>query len=626
MASIPSFKPTLKNPLPPFWEKLAEQVRTRLAARPAHIPYMVRVMSRRDRLIYYTLSSIWVILNINFWQWWLRQDHVVTAFGMVFSSILLMWSVAMPGWFIFFAGRMKKPNPTHPLDALKGKRVAIICTKAPSEPWPVIQKTLMAMSAQDYPFEYDVWLADERPNREVMDWCLEYKIHLSTRHDFGVFRVSGYQNEEFPRRKKSKEGNLSYFYETYAYRDYDFVAQLDADHVPTPTYLKEMMRAFVDPKVGYVAAPSICDANVHDSWVVNARLFAEAPLHGALQAGYNGGWAPMAIGSHYAVRVDAVKKLRHIRRKSFWSREFIEVKGGIGAELAEDHVTTLAMNSAGYSGAFAFDAIAHGDGAASFPDSITQEMQWSRSLMTVLLRWTPEYFRFGMMKKRLKFEFLFAQFWYPAFALIMLISYQMSNIALLLHRPWVNVPYIMFLLYYVPAATGALAPILWVKRGGHLRPSDAKVNSWELIMFQYVRWPWALQGVVQAFVGTVFLNRELNFKVTPKGVTAARPLLLQVLIPYILLVLCAAGTVIAVYNPGSAAGYYFLSLTNAVEYTIVTWVILFQHYLENKTRIIGSPITFFKRPLTVAILLTLLTLFAIALRGPIALRVIIFNQ
>src|SRR5689334_16730257 len=146
MASIPSFKRTPKTPFPPFWVKLAEQVKTRLAARNGRTPYMARVLSRRDRKSYYPPSLIWAILNINCWQWWLQQDHVVTGFGMVFSSILLMWSVAMPGWFIFFAGRMKKPNPAHPLDALKGKRVAIICTKAPSEPWAVIQKTLMAMS------------------------------------------------------------------------------------------------------------------------------------------------------------------------------------------------------------------------------------------------------------------------------------------------------------------------------------------------------------------------------------------------------------------------------------------------------------------------------------------------
>lgn len=129
------------------------------------------------------------------------------------------------------------------------------------------------------------------------------------------------------------------------------MAQLDADHVPEPGYLEAMLRPFVDPKVGYVAAPSICDANAHESWVVNARLFAEATLHGSLQAGYNNGWAPLCIGSHYAVRTAALKEI-----------------GGLGPELAEDHTTTLMMNSYGWKGVFAFDAEAHGDGPGCFAD------------------------------------------------------------------------------------------------------------------------------------------------------------------------------------------------------------------------------------------------------------------
>jgi cellulose synthase (UDP-forming) len=114
------------------------------------------------------------------------------------------------------------------------------------------------------------------------------------------------------------------------------VSQLDCDHVPSPTYLSEMVRPFSDPAVGYVAAPSVCDANAGSSWAARGRLHREATFHGAFQLGHSGGWAPACIGSHYAVRTRALRDI-----------------GGIGPELAEDFSTSFLFNAAGWQGAFA---------------------------------------------------------------------------------------------------------------------------------------------------------------------------------------------------------------------------------------------------------------------------------
>jgi len=305
---------------------------------------------------------------------------------MVVNSLVMLWSTALPGYYFFFVARMHEPDPTLPLPE---GRVAIIVTKAPSEPWSVIEKTLLAMKIQRFPRPFDVWLADENPSEETFNWCVEHKVWVSCRKD-----MPGYQNMAWPRRQKSKEGNLSYFYDTCGYQQYDFVAQLDADHVPEPDYLYQMIAPFYDSEVGYVAAPSICDANAASSWPARARLYAEAGLHGAMQAGHSFGFAPLCIGSHYAVRTSALKEI-----------------GGLGPELAEDHSTTLLFNVHGWRGVFAFRAFAHGDGAECLADSVTQEFQWSRSLTKLLLTLTPRYWKF--LPWRLKVQFFFAQLWYP---------------------------------------------------------------------------------------------------------------------------------------------------------------------------------------------------------------------
>ena len=191
----------------------------------------------------------------------------------------------MPAWLLFFLNRARRPNPALPVP---DGRVAMVVTKAPSEPWQVVRHTLEAMLAQNFPRPYDVWLADEDPSPATRAWCAEHGVQVSCRKG-----VPGYNNPTWPRREKCKEGNLAYFYEVMGgYAKYDFVAQLDADHVPSPTYLIEMMRPFADPSVGYVAAPSVCDANANESWAARGRLYAEAALHGALQAGYSADFAP----------------------------------------------------------------------------------------------------------------------------------------------------------------------------------------------------------------------------------------------------------------------------------------------------------------------------------------------
>ena len=40
-------------------------------------------------------------------------------------------------------------------------RVAMVVTKAPSEPWNLVQETLLAMLNQEG--SHDTWLADEKP-------------------------------------------------------------------------------------------------------------------------------------------------------------------------------------------------------------------------------------------------------------------------------------------------------------------------------------------------------------------------------------------------------------------------------------------------------------------------------
>ena len=101
--------------------------------------YLVDIMTASQKRSYRALVAVWIGTVVAFWIWWLQSDHWVTPAGMVISSLMVFYSMLLPGWFFFFTYRMKRPNPSIPIPRL---RTAIIVTKAPSEPWVVLTETL----------------------------------------------------------------------------------------------------------------------------------------------------------------------------------------------------------------------------------------------------------------------------------------------------------------------------------------------------------------------------------------------------------------------------------------------------------------------------------------------------
>jgi cellulose synthase (UDP-forming) len=347
----------------------------------------------------------------------------------------------------------------------------------------------------------------------------------------------------------------------WGYELYDVVAQLDADHVPNRDYLRHIVTPFRDALVGYVAAPSICDRNARRSWSARGRLYAEAVLHGPTQAGHSGGFAPSCIGSHYAVRTSALREI-----------------GGLGPELAEDFTTTLMMSAHGWQGVFAVDAEAHGDGPETVADCMTQEFQWSRSMMNVLLGVSRRY-RHGLSRAA-KIRLGFCQWWYPLFGFLMLASVLVPIVAILTRTPFMLISLGSFYLHFGPPTLVLLATVFWLRRLQWLRPRSARAFSWELALFQLVRWPWALFGCFQAIAGHM-AGREFSFKVTPKGRAGVAPLPMRVVIPYLVIALVSAIPALLGLNAGRARGYYTLALINVGLYMIAAVAILGLHVYEH---------------------------------------------
>jgi cellulose synthase (UDP-forming) len=518
------------------------------AARPDL--FLKDVLEGRTKVLYWAGVGIWFFLLLYFWQWWLAaEDHLIGYAPYTVVTLVLVWVTLLPAYFMYIFGRSKLPVPAR----IEG-RIAMVVTKAPSEPFGVVQKTLEAMLGQ-VGCRFDTWLADEDPTSEAMAWCSAHGVKISSRKN-----VAEYHRPEWPRRTRCKEGNLAYFYDRYGYANYDFVAQLDADHVPTATYLLEILAPFANPKVGYVSAPSICDANASESWSARGRLHTEASMHGSLQAGYNGDFAPLCIGSHYAVRTSALLEI-----------------GGLGPELAEDHSTTLMMNASGWQGVHAINAIAHGDGPKTFVDLATQEFQWSRSVVSILLRYSPQFVPKLSGLKR--FQFIFSELWYPLFSLFMLVAYFLPIYALATGSVLVNVSYPDFFMHFTPVSVWLVVLAFFWRSTGTFRPVDAKILNLDSAIFIFARWPWALLGSLAAFRDR-FSSRFVDFRITPKGATSVTMLPFRVIAPYAALSLVSGFAARMAAAPEQVWGFYIFAAVNSVVYALVLVWIVGKHIME----------------------------------------------
>ena len=372
---------------------------------------------------------------------------------------------------------------------------------------------------------------DEDPDAATLAMCAEVGVRVCTRKG-----VAAYQQTEWPCRRRCKEGNLSYWYDTVGYNNYDVVAQFDADHVPDPNYLLTALPWFDDTRIGYVACPSICGANREVSWAVRGRLWLEAYLHGPSGAG-RAVWAlPCCIGSHYIVRTAALRDI-----------------GGIGPELDEDFSTSMIMTAVGWKGGFSIDTIANGDGPTTFEDAMKQEFQWARSAMIILVRYTACFWRLGRLSVAEKLHLVYFNWhWFITSAMPFLLASFIWGVAWGANgvQGWQHL-----LLFLLPTYVAQMLHVAWVRFLGLLRPHDAWLHflSPATLLHGLCAPFWTAQGVVYGLLGAV-LKVEFSIKVTPKGAGGARLLGPRCLAPMLLMSCVSSTTLLVAYKGAAVAG------------------------------------------------------------------------
>jgi cellulose synthase (UDP-forming) len=444
----------------------------------------VPTMTTGRRIVYLLLAGLWIVVSIRFWVFWDDPKHRGALALWIPATIALAYLLTiLPTFYWFYVGRMRRPIP---LPAPPGLRVAMITLCVPShESLDVIERQLRALVAVRYP--HDSWVLDEGGDATVERIARSLGVRYFTRRGVPRWNQPGP-----PFQARTKAGNVNAWLDAVAGDDYQFFVQLDIDHRPRPDYLDVTLGHFADPKVAWVQAPSV-NANLH-SWTARGQAEQDVVLQGPLQKGFYGNTeTPFIIGSHTTYRTAAVREI-----------------GGYQPTRAEDHLDTVVLAAAGYTGVYVPDIIAEGEGPEDLATYLGQQFAWAYSMVQILLFHTPQ--RLGRYTPRQSIQFLAAQTWYTFWSLSIVVLWLLPIAALHSERPITTMPVEEFLAYYLAAVL--TSTLMWWASRHWFEPPHVRL-SWRAVVLEVARWPIVALAVVNVVFGV-----KRPYMITPKGAKA----------------------------------------------------------------------------------------------------------
>jgi cellulose synthase (UDP-forming) len=448
-----------------------------------------RVLSGVQRAQHLALGALWVFVVVSFWRWWLAPAHR-GALGLYLpaTGALAYLTTVLPSLFWLFVARMRRPVHVAPAP---GRRVALITLCVPShEAFEVIARQLLALTLVSYP--HDCWVLDEGADRQVEQLARGLGVRYFTRS--GVAR---YNEPVAPFQARTKAGNVNAWLDHIACAgiDYDVFVQLDIDHRPCREYLERTLGYFDDPRVGWVQAPSVYADLEH--WTARGLAEQDLLFHGPLQMGFYGhSRTPFIIGSHTSYRMAAVREI-----------------GGFQPTRAEDHLDTIVLAAAGYTGVYVPEVIARGDGPADFGTYLGQQFAWAYSMVQIFLHHTPRLVRRYTPAQAL--QFLMAQSWYLLWSLSLATLWALPIVALLSDHPIANVSLGEFLVYNLAVVLTSSLMWWWTRRW--FQPAGIGL-TWRGVVLEVARWPIVLWAVANVLLGVT-----RPYMITRKGKRADRP-------------------------------------------------------------------------------------------------------
>jgi cellulose synthase (UDP-forming) len=249
-----------------------------------------------------------------------------------------------------------------PLFARASNQPVAVLVAAFNEPEDVLDQTLAAVRAMDYPAIH-LYLLDDSTKEE----CRLAGQRLAARY--------GATLKQRTNRAGYKAGAIN---DLLLELEEEFVALLDADQRPTEAWLKEVIPMFDrGPRIAMIQAPQVY-VNVAGLPVAEAARFQQAIFFEYICEGKAFSNAIFCCGSNVVLRRSA---LLSIEVNVDGRRQFFDE-----TTVTEDFATSVRLHAKGWTTDFINEPYVLGMGPETLPAYFTQHMRWSMGSMAVGLK------------------------------------------------------------------------------------------------------------------------------------------------------------------------------------------------------------------------------------------------
>ena len=287
------------------------------------------------------------VLSVGWWLMWLADwSHAGNPplYGLLMAAQLFSVIQVLGYWHCIWHRRAPQAPP--PSDPAGWDVDVLICTY--NEPYDIVASTVAAAVAMDGP--HRTWMLDDGRRPEFADMARRLGARYLTR----------------PNNKGAKAGNLNTALRRIGFGE--FIAVLDADHVPRRDMLERLMPWTADPAVAVVQAPQHY-ANRRNGFVAGGAMEQQDIFFGAILEGKDGCNASFCCGTNMVVR-----------------RSALDAIGGFDEDsVTEDAATTVSLHEQGWKTRYVNEIVADGLAPEDLGAYLSQQFRWARGNLQLLL-------------------------------------------------------------------------------------------------------------------------------------------------------------------------------------------------------------------------------------------------
>jgi cellulose synthase/poly-beta-1,6-N-acetylglucosamine synthase-like glycosyltransferase len=496
------------------------------------------LMTKKQRIIYGILLTFGYGLTIIFSSMWFLPENIpnnfsgiahlldLGLFGLI--SYIVWYQIMNELFYWYMASHMVKPKRIEPE---KGLSVAFLTAFVPgSESYSILERTLKAMVAVDYP--HDTWLLDEGDDPVAKQICATYNV----KH-FSRYGIDHYNLDSGSFKKKTKGGNYNSWFDQHGIK-YHIVAQVDVDFVPKKNFLTKTLGYFRDPDVAFVGTPQIY-GNQDESWITRGAAEQAYTFYGPIQRGLDRFDNSLFIGANHVFRSIAHHDI-----------------DGYAGHIVEDHLTGMHIYKKKWKSVYLPTILAVGEGPSTWESYFNQQMRWAYGLIHILLNHSFDIFK--QLRKRHLLHYAVLQQYYfygitQGLAVLLLLLYFIFGIRT------TDLKLNSLLSLYIPLLIFQTVINLWLQRF-FVKPSTEKGLHLRAKLLNLAVWPIYLLAFI-----CVLVNKKIQYKVTQKGERSYVPPQISLFYPHLILgMLSTIGLYIGFHTHHFAPHQVFFALLNSV--------------------------------------------------------------